>query len=316
MLIWQKSAAVPACPAGRRRASLRSPMPPLFIPLLSALGYALAALMLKRATADGAGPWRVSFLTNWVQAAIFSLLWLLPVEHPATPTHVAHAVISGAAFFVGQVFTFLALSRGDVSVATPVLGSKVIFVALFTVLLGAAVVTPGMWAAVGLTAIATALLGAGGRMKSGALFRSLLYGFCAAAAFAFTDVLQQQWVKAWGFSHYAATMFLTVAVLSLGLIPLFRGRLSAVAGRWALAGGALLAAQAMGILWSILTLGATTTNVLYNSRGIWSVVLVWTVGHWFGNAERTHGRAVMRQRLAGSALLLAAIVLIAKEHTA
>ena len=295
------------------------PVPPLLLPLLSALGYAFAALMLKRATEGGTGPWRVSFLTNWVQAAIFSLLWLIPTEHPATPVHVAHAVISGTVFFVGQVFTFLALSRGDVSVATPVLGSKVIFVALFTVLLGAAVVTPAVWAAVALTAVATALLGASARVKRDALFRSLLYGFSAAAAFAFTDVLQQRWVKAWGFTHYAATMFLTVAVLSFGLVPFFRESLRALpaaAWRWGLAGGALLAVQALGIAWSIVNLGATTTNVLYNSRGIWSVVLVWSVGHWFGNAERTQGRAVMLRRLAGSALLLAAIALIAQQHPA
>ena len=294
-------------------------VPPLSIPLLSALGYALAALMLKRATTDGAGPWRVSFLTNWVQAAVFSLLWLRPAEHPATATHLTHAVISGTVFFIGQIFTFLALSRGDVSVATPVLGSKVVFVALFTVLLGAAAVTPAMWTAVVLTACATALLGASGRMKREALFRSLLYGFSAAAAFALTDVLQQRWVPAWGFCHYAATMFLTVAVLSFGLIPFFREGLRALpaaAWRWTFAGGTLLSVQALGIAWCIVNLGATTTNVLYNSRGVWSVVLVWTVGHWFGNTERSQGCGVMLRRLAGSALLLAAIALIAHEHPA
>jgi drug/metabolite transporter (DMT)-like permease len=303
-------------------ANIGGPMPhvpPLLIPLISALGYAFAALMLKRATQGGAGPWRISFLTNWVQAAIFSLLWLVPTEHPATAAHISHAIISGIVFFVGQVFTFLALSRGDVSIATPVLGSKVVFVALFTVLLGAAAVTPAMWAAVILTALATALLGGGGTAKRDALFRSLLYGFSAAAAFALTDVLQLRWVKAWGFSHYAATMFLTVAVLSIGLVPFFRGSLRslpAVTWRWGLAGGTVLTMQALGIAWSIITIGATTTNVLYNSRGVWSVVLVWTVGHWFGNAERSQGRAIMLRRLAGSTLLLAAIALIAKQHPA
>ncbi len=295
------------------------PVSPLVIPLLSALGYAFAALMLKRATGGGAGPWRISFITNWVQAALFSLLWLLPCEHPATPLHLAHAALSGLLYFIGQVFTFLALTRGDVSVATPVLGSKVIFVALLTVLLGAAAVTPAMWGAVLLTAVATALLGGGGITRNPALFRSLLYGFSAAGAFALTDVLQERWVHAWGFAHYAPTMFVTVAVLSLSLIPFFREKLSVLprtAWRWGLAGGALLGLQGLGIAWSIITLGATTTNVLYNSRGVWSVVLVWTVGHWFANAERTHGGGVMLRRLAGSALLLAAIALIARQHPA
>ncbi|HEX8296057.1 MAG TPA: DMT family transporter [Chthoniobacteraceae bacterium] len=288
---------------------------PLLIPLVSAFGYPIAAMMLKRATENGGGPWRVTFITNWVLAACFSVLWLFPTEHPVNALHLFHAFISGLLFFVGQIFTFLALSRGDVSVATPVLGSKVIFVALFTVLLGAAVVTPAMWLAVVLTAIATALLGSTGKVQRAALLRSLVFGFSAAAAFGLTDVLQQRWVPLWGFSHFAAAMFLFVALLSFTLIPFFGAPLSALPApswRWAVGGGATLAVQAGGIAWSIVYVGATTTNVLYNSRGLWSVVLVWTVGHWFGNSERARGGPVMICRLCGSALLLAAIALIAR----
>src|ERR1700761_9366259 len=133
---------------------------PMLAPLASALGYGFAALMLKRGT-EGAGPWRVNFLTNFVQATLFSLLWLVPSEHPASLANVSHAMLSGAIFFVGQIFTFLALSRGDVSVATPVLGSKVIFVALFSAALGTERIGPATWLAVVLTAGATLLLGLG-----------------------------------------------------------------------------------------------------------------------------------------------------------
>lgn len=295
------------------------PVPPIyFIPLASALGYGIAALMLKRATERGAGSWRVSFVTNWMLAACFSLLWLLPSEHPVTTLSVMHAAFTGLLFFIGQVFTFLALSRGDVSVATPVLGSKVIFVALFSVMLGTAEVTPRMWVAVVLTAAATALLGSGGGTVKdrGVILRSMFFGFCAAAAYSYTDVLQQRWVPQWGFNHYAPTQFLTVALLSFGLIPFFRGSLRDLtpsAWRWTLGGSLVLAIQAGGVAWSIVFIGATITNVLYNSRGMWSVVLVWTVGHWFGNVERTRGRAVMLRRFAGSLLLLAAIALIVRR---
>ncbi len=293
-------------------------MAPLyFIPLASALGYGVAALMLKRATERGAGSWRVSFITNWMLALCFTFLWLRPAEHSISVLNVTHAAFTGLLFFVGQVFTFLALSRGDVSVATPVLGSKVIFVALFSVMLGTAEVTATMWIAVALTAVATALLGGGGSVKNrDVILRSMLYGFCAAACFAYTDVLQQRWVPLWGFNHYAPTQFLTVAVLSFGLVPFFRGSLRELtpsAWRWTLGGSFVLSMQAGGIAWSIVFIGATVTNVLYNSRGMWSVVLVWTVGHWFGNVERTRGRAVMLRRLAGSLLLLAAIALIVRR---
>ncbi len=293
------------------------PFSPLLIPLCSALGYPIAALMLKRAIEAGAGPWRVVFITNWVLATAFGVLWFFPAEHAVSALHLWHAFLTGLLFFVGQSFTFLALSRGDVSVATPVLGSKVIFVALFTVLCGAATVTPAMWIAVLLTAIATALLGGGGSaVHRRALLRSVIFGFSAASAFGLTDVLQQRWVKLWGFTHFAPTLFFFVALMSFGFVPFFRGKLRdlpATSWRWAIGGGTMLALQAGGIAWSIVYIGATTTNVLYNSRGVWSVVLVWTIGHWFGNLERAHGRAIMLRRLAASALLLIAIAIIVRH---
>ena len=99
-------------------------------------------------------------------------------------------------------------------------------------------------------------------------------------------------------------------------MPFFRGSLRDLSGSawsWTLGGSFVLALQAGGVSWGIVFIGATTTNVLYNSRGMWSVVLVWTVGHWFGNVERTRGRAVMLRRLAGSLLLLGAIALIVRR---
>jgi drug/metabolite transporter (DMT)-like permease len=289
---------------------------PMLVPLGSALGYAFAALMLKRGT-EGAGPWRVNFCTNWVQATLFSVFWLIPAEHAASFGNVSHAAISGTVFFIGQIFTFLALSRGDVSVATPVLGSKVIFVALFSAALGAETIGASTWLAVLLTGLATALLSIGQpHADRDAILRSLIYGFSAAAMYALTDITQQRWVRAWGFSHYIAMFFLTVALLSFTLIPLLRGdglEVSAASWRWIIAGGSTLAVQACGVAWSIITIGATPTNVLYNSRGLWSVVLVWTIGSWFGNAERGRGSAVMLRRFAGSLLLLGAILLIARK---
>jgi drug/metabolite transporter (DMT)-like permease len=289
----------------------------MLVPLLSGLVYAIAALMLKRGS-EGAGPWRVTFIVNWVIAIVFAAGWLMPTPHPASWANIGHASISSVLFFSGNIFTFLALSRGDVSVATPVLGSKVVFVALLTVLLGLGKLTAGIWAAVLLTAAATALLGGGGHNKTDrdVLLRSLLYGFCAAISFAFNDLTQQRWIPEWGLFPYMATLFFGMAVLSLLLIPLIRNdghQMTAASWRWLSVGAALISAQACGVAWGIVHLGATTANVIYNSRGVWSVVLVWTVGHWFGNKESSHGRSVMLRRLAGSLLLLSAIFMLTRR---
>lgn len=288
--------------------------PPLatILPLCSALGYAFAALMLKRATERGVGPWRITFITNLVAAAVFTPWWFAP-HLGFTWASLFHAIVCGTAFFVGQIFTFLALSRGDVSVATPVLGTKVIFVAIFGLAWAGERLGPAMWFAAFLTAVATMLLGGRSTGHAHQFGRSLFYGFSAAASFALTDVLQQRWVQQWGFGPFAATMFSTIAVLSLGLIPFFRGSLSeltATTWRWALAGGLTLSLQATGMAYSIATFHeVTTTNILYNTRGIWSVVLVWAIGHWFENAEREQGTRIMLRRLFAATLLLAAVLL-------
>jgi drug/metabolite transporter (DMT)-like permease len=294
-----------------------SPALPMLVPLASGFGYAVAALMLKRGS-EGAGPWRVTFIVNCVIAVVFSIGWLFPAAHPISLSNVGHAAISGALFFVGQIFTFLALSRGDVSVATPVLGSKVVFVALFTLLFGLEKLSGSIWIAVLLTAAATALLGGGGGSSSqrAVLFRSLLYGFAAAGTFALTDITQQRWIREWSLMPYMATLFFTMALLSFGLVPIFRGdghRMTATNWRWLAGGATLISVQASGVAWGIVHLGATTTNVLYNSRGVWSVVLVWVVGHWFGNEESARGSRVMFRRLAGALLLLSAILLLTRS---
>ena len=55
---------------------------------------------------------------------------------------------------------------------------------------------------------------------------------------------------------------------------------------------------------------ATAVNVVYSSRGLWSVLAVWWIGHWFQNDEQHLGPAVLRLRLWGAGLMLAAIALV------
>ncbi|MEJ1973580.1 MAG: hypothetical protein WDM96_14305 [Lacunisphaera sp.] len=51
-------------------------------------------------------------------------------------------------------------------------------------------------------------------------------------------------------------------------------------------------------------------NILYSLRGLFSVALIWAVGHWFANEEQHLAPRVFRIRLGGAVLMLAAIVLV------
>lgn len=289
---------------------MRSPAS-IVIPLCSAVGYTFAAMALKRAM-DGGHPWRVLFIVNLI-GAVFFQTWLLHGGEPFTAANIFHAVLAGTAFFIGQVFTFIAISRGDISIATPVLGTKVIFVALLVFVTGGEELGWKLWVATFLTSLALALLGGEWRANRDRLLVSVGFAFLASIAFAATDVMQQLWVRDFGFGRFAPVMFATVGLLSFALIPFFSAPLRAMPRPmvvWALGGGTLLTIQAMGIAYCIAVYHeVTVTNVLYNTRGLWSVALVWVVGHWFANAEKQVGGAIMARRLLGALILLAAVYL-------
>src|SRR5262245_8423307 len=69
-----------------------------------------------------------------------------------------HAAFAALLFFVGQIFTLLALNTGDVSVATPVLGLKILLVAVLAAVLIGDPIGARLWTAAALSSVAIALL--------------------------------------------------------------------------------------------------------------------------------------------------------------
>ena len=72
----------------------------------------------------------------------------------------------------------------------------------------------------------------------------------------------------------------------------------------------LMALQALFLVTTVAVYGdATAVNVIYSARGLWSVVAVWSIGHWFGSQEQHLSTAVLRLRLLGAATMTAAILI-------
>lgn len=283
-------------------------------PLLAALLYAFGALVLKRSSDLGVGLWRTTFVANIIVAALFSLLWLLggpPVEKEL----LWQPGIIAMCLFVGQLSQFLALEKGDVSVAVPVFGLKVIFVAFLTPFLIGEAVGVKLWIAAFLSVLGITCLN---RKDAEKPQRNLLITFIAggigAVAFAVFDVLVQKWGPYWGAGRLLPCIFWINAILSFGLIFRFSAPLSRIPGKawpWLLGGSALLGVQSITFVSTLAVFGkATNANIIYASRGLLSVLLVWMIGHWFQNAEQHLGPKVMRWRLIGTLLMMSAILLV------
>jgi drug/metabolite transporter (DMT)-like permease len=286
------------------------------IPAVCALIYVVAALMLKRASALGVGPWRIGFLANWVMLLVF-LPWglLHPGADSPMPVDYWQPALNGLLFLAGQTFIFLALQQGDVSVTTPVMGAKVLLVATFSLLLKTGAVSWQWWLAASLSFAAVALLHFGephsGRGRVG---RTVLLAGLSALSFSLCDVLMQKWAAAWGGGRYVTLMFLCNAVYTFSFIPFFRAPLRSLDRRawwWTGAGALLLAVNNAGIAVAIsVWRSPITVNIVYSVRGLISVGLVWAIGHWFANEEKHLAPRVFRARLAGAALMLMAILMV------
>ena len=80
---------------------------------------------------------------------------------------------------------------------------------------------------------------------------------------------------------------------------------------WVAGGAACFALQGLMFVSSIaIYRQATVANVLYSSRGLWSVVAVWGIGHWFANREQHHGARILVWRFVGAILLMAALLMV------
>jgi uncharacterized membrane protein len=138
-----------------------------------------------------------------------------------------------------------------------------------------------------------------------------------AAAYACVDVLVQKWSPVWGAGRFVPIVMACAAVYSLPLHRFDAPRrtsgehTSPAYTPWVTGGAVCLAVQGLMFISSIsIYRQATSANVLYSSRGLWSVVAVWGIGHWFTNREQHLGARVLAWRLVGAILLMAALLMV------
>jgi drug/metabolite transporter (DMT)-like permease len=289
----------------------------LLLPLISGIVYVIGALLLKRASDLGADVWRTTRIINYATAAVAVPLWLLGGTIPSSSLW-WQPPAAATLFFAGQIFTLLALNTGDVSVATPVLGLKILLVALLSTVLIGDPIGARLWTAAGLSSIAIALLNIDrGRAHSRA-GRTIILAALGAASYACFDVIIQKWSPAWGTGRILPIVMACGAVYSIPLRRFDSPRDASVPRvymPWLTAGAACFAVQGLMFITSIsIWRQATSANVLYSSRGLWSVVGVWAIGHWFTNREQHLGARVLVWRFIGAVLLMAAIVMVLLDY--
>jgi drug/metabolite transporter (DMT)-like permease len=284
----------------------------LILPFFCALVYAIGALLLKRSMEAGQSP-RLAMVACNLALALFSLPLLFWAESPPEGLSIwvwGSAPACSVLFFLGQVCTFRALSGGDVSVATPVFGSKVVITALFGALFLPGGVGADLWVGAVLCTAGVALVGLQPGVRHGKGLRAVGWGLGSAAVFSLTDVIVARAAQPIGFCFFGPWMMVGMAALSVWVVPprdwgnIFQG-----AGRgWAWGGAGLIGLQGTFLYASIALSGDPVgVNIVYAVRGLWSVLLVAWIGKWLGNREAGLPRSVLLLRGVGAMLLIGAV---------
>lgn len=284
----------------------------LLLPLVAAFVFALSTLFFKRAFQEGAGVLPAFIFNNAVVALVFQPLHAVPAT-PGEGASFWHPMLAGALFFAGQLCNFTALRIGDVSLVTPLIGTKVLFVPAVAGLLFGEALRPGYGLAAGLAVAGIFLMGATDLRPGKRMGITSLLALGSGLSFALTDCLIQRWAPAFGSLRFIPWLFGTLGLLSLLAVPALGpglGRVPPGAWRWMAGAAGLTAVQAVLMTLSIgRWRDATGVNIVYSVRGLGGIVLVWWLGGWFGNVERQEvGGRRMAFRMAGSLLILAAAV--------
>lgn len=308
----------------------------LLLPLLAAILYAAGALAMKTAGAHGIDSRRSTLVCNAVVAVMF-LLFYDWTAFPSLPDPVWPVCVSALLVVLGQWFMVLAINSGEVSCVTPVLGVKVILVSALAAFVAGAAVNAATWGGAVLAVAGIVFLQVDDRtLRVRDNLRPLGFAFLCALCLAGFDTMTQYWSPRMGFGQFVPPAMLLAAVLSAGL--LLRGHTRQGAqnpakpvrqpngqeeregqeakigrgGWYLLVGASLLGVQSVVIISAIGYFGdAAGANVVYSSRGLWGLGLLWLVGHWFHNQELVgRGRKVVLARVAGAGLIAAAVVLL------
>lgn len=289
----------------------------LLFPFASSFVFVFGMMFAKKAISGGASPWTNTFLANlWLAVA-----WVVigAVQGELLPRAMWwQAALVGLAFVAGQLFTYLAFQYGDVSVATPIFGVKVVIVAMMLSLVANESVGLRVWIGAILATLGIAVVQAGagssakGHLTPKHASLTVLLALLSAVALSLFDIGLQTWSRQAGAARFLPAVFLFTGLFSCGFLPWIDRpahlrRLHVLSPL--LLGSLLMAVQAMSMSYSLGQFGdAARINIVYALRGLWAVALAWLLARAFGGAEAQHSFAIMLLRFAGAVLLTVSVI--------
>ncbi len=258
-------------------------------PLMSAVVYAVASLLVKRATSGKIGALTVCFVINALIFVAYMPLFIATFNFETLHCF-KYVMLCAVIYLMGQCANYAAFSKGDITIVNPVLGVKTLLVAVFAALFTQRHISD-IWFFAALLSVAGILLTSAEKLKiSKKEFLPVFFAVLASACWAAMDIVMQECASKMGVLFFIASLSIVLLPLSLPLLPKAVNDLKN-ASKPVLA--ILLLGAALMILKDILFCyslsvskgGAVLANILVSTRGLFTILIAWLFGAFFGNFE-------------------------------
>lgn len=246
-----------------------------------------------------------------VSVVLAAAFW--PEEMPAPGTFALSLLGTVAFYLLGQMCLFLALRHTDASRVSPLLGLKVLILALMSVAFLDAHYSGQQWAAVGLSILAAVMLA----LSGGTIARdSLLWAIAACLPYCLSDMNIKLLVGDFesmgllGSSVFAtAITYILCGLLGLGALA-FLPRAGRREWRDATPFATAWLISMLFLYACFSQIGVVFGNILQSTRGIQSILMGAVVAHLgMITLERKVARGALLERVAAAILMTAAIAL-------
>ena len=290
------------------------PFPDILFPIFAAGLYCVSIMLAKYASRSGT----FSGTSVLVMNNILSGLVFIPAiffEETMPNWSIVWQPLSASCFCaLGNIATFVCAERGEVSLMTPIMGIKIMFVILFARILLDANMPHTITIAGAICCIAVFIMGwSKNSLRTKKLGITLLLSFTACISYAMCDVIMQKYAP--NFSRNAM-LSLTSVAMPLSIIPFLprffkdisrsRKTTLAIGG---MSAGFMIMEMYLMFLSIVGDVGAALCNILYNTRGIMSVVLMFIIGKFVANMKELSNASAL-QRIVGATMILIAVIIV------
>ena len=284
------------------------------LPIIAAAMYCLSVMLVKAAARrreiSGVS---ILVMNNLLAGLVFAPQIFLAGGVP--PLDIAwQPLLAGAFCAAGNIATFVCAERGEVSLMTPIMGVKILMVILLAHILISESLPSSIILAGIVCCAAVFLMGwQKNSLKSAGAKTTIALAFAACSFYAACDVLLQKFSPNFEKGQLLGLMCSALALSIVPLLPRFF-REAARARSRALGLGFMSAALMTGEMFLMVlaitgSVGASLCNILYNTRGVMAVALVYICGAKF-ESVRELDRGAAARRLAGSLMILAAVAAV------